>query len=177
MGGFGCLVVITLIFRYKQLRRTTTTRLVFFQTCSYFVEALFSVGLPSDLPAACRVQSVVVQYSMQCSALWGCVMIYVLYSILERKVTARLAYNPNREMIAFHLICWLLPLPLAIAPLLTGPHCRYCARIHRLSAVFLQAISGRSPTPTRGAGFKTKKGSVFCCALCTTASIGCWPCI
>lgn len=120
MGGIGCIAVITMIFRYQALRKTTSTRLVFFQTFTYLVESVFNVALPSDQPRACTIQAVVVEFAMLSSALWGCVMIYVLYSIMVRAPTSRLAYDPNSELHWFHLVCWGLPMPMTIAPLITG---------------------------------------------------------
>jgi hypothetical protein len=118
-GFIGSVTVIALIFRCKKLLTTTSTRLVFFQTMCYLVEALFSFALPSDAYLPCIVQAAVVEYTILASVLWACVMIYVLHSILRRRPGARLAYNPDSELVYFHALCWLLPLPFAFAPLIT----------------------------------------------------------
>ena len=66
------------------------------------------------------IQAAVTEYVIQASVLWACVMIYVLSTILGSGPSARLAYNPNKDLLRFHLFCWIIPIPLSIAPLITS---------------------------------------------------------
>ena len=114
-----CIVVLILIFRYKKLRATTSSRIIFYQTCCYFVEALSQIALPADLYTTCVLQGVFTEYTILASVLWGCSMSLLLHRVLYWPPT-RGAYNPNKFIYLSHCVCWLVPLPFTIGPIITG---------------------------------------------------------
>ena len=118
----GCICVFWFIYRYKRLRKTISTRLIFYQSCCYFIEALATLVIPNTFHDACTVQAVLVAYTRQVGVMWSGVIVYVIYHILHRPVVKLVAYHPNDGMLMFHVICWLLPIPIAVSPAITGEY-------------------------------------------------------
>ena len=88
-------------------------------------------------------------YTRQASVMWSGVMIHVIHAILRRP-TGRYAYNPNAELIYFHFICWVLPLPMVLAPIFTGTGIYFEFAV--LLIILFQMTTAVSATIKRGAG-------------------------
>lgn len=118
-GGIGSITVMFFIFRYSALRRTISSRLIFFQTCCYLLEAIFGVAMPWRVHSYCVLQAAVVAYVRQAGMLWAGVMVLVVYNMM-RKPGGRMPYKPSSQLLLFHLVCWISPLPIVLPPLFTG---------------------------------------------------------
>lgn len=120
LGTLGNLVIIWSCYRYPQLRNAMSTRLILHQTWCLLIESCTLLLFPSRYYPACILQGPLVEYSIISNALWSCVTCYVLLQMTQSKIIRTLLYKPEDDMFKFKLICYLCPIPLTIAPLISG---------------------------------------------------------
>ena len=90
------------------------------QTLSLVIESVTILLFPATYYPTCILQGPLVEYSIMANTLWSCATRYVLLQMTQKKIGRTLIYKPEDDMIMFKLICYLAPIPLAIAPWITG---------------------------------------------------------
>lgn len=119
-GTFGNLLIIWSCYRYPQLRNTVSTRLVLHQTLCLLIESCTLLLLPSHYYPTCVLQGPLVEFAIISNALWSCATCYVLLQMTQTKFSRTLLYKPEDDMLKFKLFCYLLPIPISIAPWISG---------------------------------------------------------
>ena len=121
-GTLGNLLILWTCYRSPHLMKTMSTRLIMHQTLSLLIESVTILLFPSGYYPTCILQGPLVEYAILANSLWACVTCYVLLQMTQRKIGKMLLYNPEDDMLKFKLICYVGPIPLALAPWITGTH-------------------------------------------------------
>ena len=119
-GTLGNLLILWTCYRSPQLMQTMSTRLIMHQTLSLLVESATILLFPAGYYPTCILQGPLVEYSIMANSLWSCVTCYVLLQMTQRKIGRMLSYNPENDMLKFKVLCYIGPIPLSVAPWITG---------------------------------------------------------
>jgi hypothetical protein len=124
IGAFGASVVVLSCYRYQKLSRTLSRKLIASQSLAHLTETLSILFLPSTHHSTCLLQGVVEEYAVYCGLFWGCLMTYLLILLTRKSIGNVAAFQSERFLLQARLIGWILPLPLALVPLLTEDYAR-----------------------------------------------------
>ena len=111
----ACLSIIVTFLSFKEIRKKSYVKLVFYVAVCDFLSALCLSSTVKDGTIMCWITGLVLNYSQLGSILWTDIIVWQLYLTVVRGKSIR---NQKR----FHFFCWGVPLFYVLLPLTTNTY-------------------------------------------------------